>query len=412
MASLENRTGYFNIVFRFGGRKFTRSLGTRVQREADARLERLEENIRLVECGRLPIPLDADVGAFLLSDGKINQKIKVDRPTSIADLFQAFFDGLPEGNLEENTIKTTQIHARHLMRLLGGNTPVARVTQSELQDYVAKRSIEPGRRGRTVSPVTIKKEIASFRSVWNWGTLHNLTEGTFPSRGLRYPKTNETPPFQTWEQIEHRVKKGGISDTEIKDLWDCLFLSSDQIDEFLTYVAATASQPTIYPMIVAAAHTGARRSELLRSRLTDIEDDELIIRERKRDSSRCTTRRVPMSSKLKRVMKSWLREHPGGDYTFCLSGKIPHSGKRRTKPEPLTPDEANDVFRRTMRGSRWEPVKGWHCLRHSFISNLAHEGVDQRLIDSYVGHTTEAMRRRYTHLFPDSRIAAISRVFG
>ena len=87
MASLENRTGYFNIVFRFGGRKFTRSLGTKVQREADARLERLEENIRLVESGRLSIPPHADVAAFLLSDGKINQKIKIVRPTTITEVF-------------------------------------------------------------------------------------------------------------------------------------------------------------------------------------------------------------------------------------------------------------------------------------------------------------------------------------
>ena len=57
-------------------------------------------------------------------------------------------------------------------------------------------------------------------------------------------------------------------------------------------------------------------------------------------------------------------------------------------------------------------MKGWHCLRHSFISNLASQGIDQRIIDDFVGHTTEQMRRRYRHLFPDVKQAAIDAVFG
>jgi hypothetical protein len=40
------------------------------------------------------------------------------------------------------------------------------------------------------------------------------------------------------------------------------------------------------------------------------------------------------------------------------------------------------------------------------------KGIDQRLIDSFVGHTTEAMRRRYTHLFPSARKDAIRSLFG
>ena len=45
--------------------------------------------------------------------------------------------------------------------------------------------------------------------------------------------------------------------------------------------------------------------------------------------------------------------------------------------------------------SKWEVMRGWHVLRHSFISFCAAAGVDQRLIDEWVGHTTEEMRKRY-----------------
>jgi integrase len=50
---------------------------------------------------------------------------------------------------------------------------------------------------------------------------------------------------------------------------------------------------------------------------------------------------------------------------------------------------------------------GFHTYRHSFASNLAAQGVDQRIIDEFMGHQTEAMRKRYRHLYPSNRRAAI-----
>jgi integrase len=51
---------------------------------------------------------------------------------------------------------------------------------------------------------------------------------------------------------------------------------------------------------------------------------------------------------------------------------------------------------------------GFHTYRHSFASNLAAAGVDQRIIDEFMGHTTEAMRKRYRHLFPKDRRSAMA----
>ena len=69
-----NSTGKIHIAFRFGGRVFKRSLHTRSEREAQTRLERLEENIRLVESGRMDLDPAADIPTFLLSDGKLPKK--------------------------------------------------------------------------------------------------------------------------------------------------------------------------------------------------------------------------------------------------------------------------------------------------------------------------------------------------
>jgi hypothetical protein len=59
MASLELRSDRFRIVFRVGGKKLHASLKTTDQREAEGCLARLEENLRLMERGRLVPPPDA-----------------------------------------------------------------------------------------------------------------------------------------------------------------------------------------------------------------------------------------------------------------------------------------------------------------------------------------------------------------
>jgi integrase len=67
---------------------------------------------------------------------------------------------------------------------------------------------------------------------------------------------------------------------------------------------------------------------------------------------------------------------------------------------------------RTLAATKWDKIRGWHIFRHSFISNCACVCIDQRMIDSWVGHQTDAMRRRYTHLFPHVQHAAIAGVFA
>ena len=46
---------------------------------------------------------------------------------------------------------------------------------------------------------------------------------------------------------------------------------------------------------------------------------------------------------------------------------------------------------------------------HRLVYRVAGKrGVDQRIIDEWMGHQTEAMRKRYRHLFPKDRRAAIA----
>jgi hypothetical protein len=75
MAWLEQQpNGIFHVAFRYDGQRFKKSLRTRCDQSANARLHRVDENIRLVESGRLTVPKNGDVAAFLLSDGALGSK--------------------------------------------------------------------------------------------------------------------------------------------------------------------------------------------------------------------------------------------------------------------------------------------------------------------------------------------------
>jgi hypothetical protein len=95
-----------------------------------------------------------------------------------------------------------------------------------------------------ISPLTIRKEIASFRAAWNWGLPMDLTSGIFPNRGLRYPKANEKPPFMTWAEIKRAISHGGSA----SEAWDWLYLLPDELAELLEYVKDNADHGWIYPM--------------------------------------------------------------------------------------------------------------------------------------------------------------------
>lgn len=396
MAWLEqHRSGVFHVAFRVRETRFKKSLGTKDRRKAESFAGRIEENLGLVKRGRLVIPSGADVATFLLSDGRIEAEPVVASSITIKALFDSYFANLPEGNLEPSTIQGMKIHQRQLFKHFGVRFEITHLSLADLQGYVKCRAGDQGLRGRKVTPTTIRKAIVTLRTVWNWGLQHGLVEKRFPNKGLKYPKTEEKPPFQAFAEIERQVN--GLSAVKAADLWDCAFLTRPDIVDLLEHVKKVADEPFVSPMFVFAAHAGARRAEILRTRVTDIDlvNNRVTIRERKKSHESRTTRRVPLSPILRQSLVDWLAEHPGGELLFAHAKTA----------AGVSHDEAHRCFKRTLASSKFRHLRGWHVFRHSFCSNAAAAGIDQRIINEWVGHLSQAMERRYRHAVPDQQRA-------
>ena len=167
-------------------------------------------------------------------------------------------------------------------------------------------------------------------------------------------------------------------------------------------------------MCVMAAHTGARRSEMIRAQRQDVDFEAgiITIREKKRVRGKVTTRRVPISSRLKEALAALPLEN--GRLFGNLSVQSVQKAFMRVVGKVLSgaKDAEAKARKEAKRRTKWSVLKGYHVLRHSFISALANKGIDQRIIDELVGHQTEAMRRRYRHLYPQTVADAVKQVFG
>ncbi len=267
-----------------------------------------------------------------------------------------------------------------------------------------------------------------------------IVAGRCPVDGLRYAKGDEKPPFQSRAEIERQLP--GLPRHKADELWEVLYLTAAEVERLLAHVKANAGrQKWIYPLLATAAYTGARPvASCCRMRVgdLDLEAGAVSIRERKRVHGSRTTRRVPLSTPLTVTLTEWLKVHPGGAFLFAQAVTVERSKKRsaytgyrgkdrpktekarraavrvRERPDlvPLTEDEARHHLKHTLAGSEWEVVRGYHIFRHSFISACASRGVDQRLIDEWVGHQSEEQRRRYRHLYPSVQADALKSVFG
>ena len=206
-------------------------------------------------------------------------------PTTLADLFARWREGAKK---RPNTLRTILIHQEHVSRILGPTQGIESITLADLRGYCDRRAKEPGKGGK-VRPYTIRKELRTLRQCWEWG--HRLGVATAPSwrvADLELEPDRGREPFRTFEENERRIKRGGLNEADQARLWQCLFLTGAEVAEVLEHIRENAKAPWFYPLMTFCALTGARRAEMLRSRIDDwdFQNGTVHIRELKRDKTK------------------------------------------------------------------------------------------------------------------------------
>jgi len=177
---------------------------------------------------------------------------------------------------------------------------------------------------------------------------------------------------------------------------------------------ATAPSPTTIRKEVAslrAAHR-ARRSEMLRARINDVDSKQGPLPSREK-AGQGQAHEPPSGTDAVpcRDVAGLVGDPPRWEFLFCHDLQVFRSKKKRTECEPLTATRQATISSAPLPAASGK-VAWLHVFRHSFVSNCAAKNIDQRVIDEWTGHQTEEMRRRYRHLFPHLQQTAIRLVFG
>src|SRR5690606_10023267 len=142
MAELtRDRFGNYRLRFRVLGKYFQRSLHTSDKKEASSAKERVEETLRDVKLGRIAVPHGVDVATWILGGGRLDSAMPV-RSMMLKEAVDSYFESIPDGAKEQNSLKTERIHLSHFLRILKARTQVRSLTRADLQRYISIRSKE------------------------------------------------------------------------------------------------------------------------------------------------------------------------------------------------------------------------------------------------------------------------------
>lgn len=402
MAHLDQRNGIYNVRFRLDGREYKKSLKTRDREDAAAALHGVEQTLHLLRIGKLVVPPEIDAGDYVVTGGAVKRLADRAKLPSLAQAVTEYLDSMNHV-LADTYHDSQRTHLGHFTKYLKSRAErmIDRVVRDDVEDHLQDRLSR-------VDSSTVEKERITLRRFFAWAVDRQYVVASAAEGIARLPSGRDLAPFRTMEEIEAIVKRGGIGDERaIARLWERLFLSPSQIADLLRVVRNNAAQTGSWQLHAVTAYTGMRRGEVLRLRWVDVSFEERALTAYSRKQSRRrkeTSRRIDVHPELLSLLLQWREQQPEGQYVVADA--------RPT--DPLDKDKANRWFWQPLRGTTWclNSKKNWfklgfHTYRHSFASNMAAAGVDQRIIDEYMGHTTESMRRRYRHLFPRQRQAAI-----
>ena len=160
--------------------------------------------------------------------------------------------------------------------------------------------------------------------------------------------------------------------------------------------------PVLRVVILAAAMTGLRQSELLGLRWRDIDWETQSIRVRNtfvrgehstEGKSELSTRRsVPMASSLARELDLWSKRTAyGGEDDLVFA--------HPQKGTPLDRSKLSKRFKAACADAGVRPVR-FHDLRHTFATRLAASGTPIRTIQEFLGHADSKTTQIYAHYAP------------
>jgi len=154
---------------------------------------------------------------------------------------------------------------------------------------------------------------------------------------------------------------------------------------------------------------GLRVSEGVQLEVGHIDSERMVLHVRKGKGGK--DRMVPMPERILAELRGNWRTHRHPRWLFPARTGHGAPAKRATKPISRT--NVHRAFKAALLESGIAKQATVHTLRHSYATHLLEAGVNLRVIQSYLGHSSLRTTALYTHLTPtleNVAVAAIERI--
>lgn len=252
-------------------------------------------------------------------------------------------------NMANSTYELYKKSINNLIRFLG-NKPLKNITYLELERF-------KNHRAKTVSKTSANMEIRTIKAILNFAVRSGFIANN-PAIDIKQFKLPEK-------------EKLSFSQPDLEKLFNAI------------------TDPLIGRIALFGLNTGCRLSEILNIQIKDINYDEKYIIIRNKADFKTKTgkiRLIPFSEGTERLVMP-LKGKSGDRYLFSFKG-----------PFRLNRDFVSQKFKKYLRAAGLPEKFHFHCLRHTFITNLIKAGAPINFVKELAGHSDIQTTMGYVHI--------------
>ena len=138
---------------------------------------------------------------------------------------------------------------------------------------------------------------------------------------------------------------------------------------------------------------GLRLQEGTHLKISQIDSDRMVIQIHGKGNK---DRYVPLPKRTLTLLREFWKTHRNPVYLFPAPGRDCKEMPVATVPLPKA--SVQGAFRRALKRSGIKKLASVHTLRHSYATHLLEAGVNLRIIQETLGHTSPKTTALYTHL--------------
>jgi len=251
-------------------------------------------------------------------------------------------------------------HSLYLLKNITGDIPLKDVSPKFIDSYKTERI-------KFVSHTTVNIELRFLKSAFNTAKRWELLELN-PCDKVSYFKVPEVEP---------------------------VYLKREEVSRLLDVMPRWLRDITVY-----ALHTGCRRGEILSLQWSQIDFDSRLIHIQSNSNFRTKhgkRRQLPMSETVYNLLLS-RKNCATNNYVFTKKGL------------PITGDNAQKQFKKSVRKAKIDDRIHFHSLRHSAASYMIQAGVPIFLVSKILGHSSVQVTKIYSHVEVDNLRDAVEKI--